>query len=117
MKINAAVGALSALGHPGRLAAFRALVQAGGDGLAAGELARRLEVPANTLSGSLGILARAGLVTSRRHGRSIIYAADHAMMAELLGWLVEDCCEGAPVLCEPLMAVVASAARCGVARA
>jgi ArsR family transcriptional regulator, arsenate/arsenite/antimonite-responsive transcriptional repressor len=117
MEIKSAVAAMSALGHPGRIAAYRLLVQAGAAGLPSGDLARQLDIPANTLSGSLGILARTGLVTARRHGRSVIYTADFDAMADLLAWLVGDCCGGAPALCQPLMAVVADAMRCGMARA
>ncbi len=113
VEINAAVAALSALGHGGRLAAFRRLVEAGPDGLAAGVLARQLGIAANTLSASLAILSHAGLVTSHRHGRSIVYAADFGAMTTLLGWLMADCCQGAPEVCRPLAGIVAEAARCG----
>src|SRR3954468_6842866 len=93
-KLGKAVEALSALAHEGRLSIFRLLVRAGQDGLAAGEIARKLDVLANTLSASLAVLAHAGLVTSRRDGRSIIYAADYERMSGLLGFLMEDCCNG-----------------------
>ena len=66
------------------------------------ELARRLEVLPNTLSTNLGILAQAGLVTSQREGRSIIYRAHYEAMGELLAYLVEDCCAGSPEICAPL---------------
>ena len=102
MEITSAVASLAALAHEGRLTAFRLLVQAGDGGLAAGELARRLEVLPNTLSTNLGILAQAGLVTSQREGRSIIYRAHYEAMGELLAYLVEDCCAGAPEICTPL---------------
>ncbi len=102
MEITSAVASLAALAHEGRLTAFRLLVQAGDGGLAAGELARRLQVLPNTLSTNLGILAQAGLVTSQREGRSIIYRAHYEAMGELLAYLVEDCCAGSPEICAPL---------------
>ncbi len=101
-----AVTALSALAHQGRLSAFRLLIQAGEDGLPAGALARRLDVPANTLSASLSILANAGLVESRRNGRSIIYSARFDKMTDLLGYLMQDCCGGAPEICGSLAEMV-----------
>ncbi len=93
---------LSALGHPGRLAVFRLLVKAGPEGMAAGDVARTLDVLPNTLSASLNILSQAGLTASRRDGRSIIHAARFDRMQALLGWLVEDCCNGRPEICAPL---------------
>lgn len=105
MEINAAVASLAALAHEGRLSAFRLLVQAGVDGLAAGEIARRLSILPNTLSTSLNVLSHAGLVRSRREGRSIIYTADYDAMRELLAFLMEDCCGGSPEICAPLAAV------------
>jgi DNA-binding transcriptional ArsR family regulator len=106
MEMKNAVTALSALGHEGRLSTFRMLVKAGGDGLAAGEVARRLGVPPNTLSANLNILSNAGLVQSRRDGRSIIYTARYDFMSELLGYLVEDCCGGSSEVCIPLADIV-----------
>jgi ArsR family transcriptional regulator len=105
MEITSAVASLAALAHEGRLSAFRLLVQAGADGLAAGEIARRLGVLPNTLSASLNVLSHAGLIRSRREGRSIIYAADYEAMRGLLTFLVEDCCNGSPEICAPLAAV------------
>ena len=97
-----AVAALSALAHQGRLTIFRLLVSAGPTGLAAGEIARRLGILPNTLSASLTVLGHAGLARSRRDGRSIIYAADIDRMSALLGFLVDDCCNGRPEICTPL---------------
>jgi ArsR family transcriptional regulator len=105
MESQTAVGALSALAHPGRLGVFRMLVQAGPDGMAAGEIARATGSLPNTLSTNLGILAAAGLVASRRDGRSIIYAAGYGQMRELLAFLMEDCCGGKPEICAPLAAL------------
>ena len=110
MEGKLAVAALSALAHEGRLAVFRLLVQAGADGIAAGEIARRVGVPANSLSANLTILSHAGLVASRREGRSIIYTAAYDRMAALLGYLVEDCCQGSPAICSPLVAIMTRAA-------
>ena len=106
MESTAAVTALSALAHEGRLAVFRLLVQAGSEGMAAGEIARATGALPNTLSSNLNILSGAGLVTSRRDGRSIIYAAAYERMRELLAFLMEDCCAGKPEICAPLAAVV-----------
>ena len=109
METISAVGALSALAHEGRLEIFRLLVRAGVDGLAAGEIARATGVLPNTLSSNLNILSVAGLVTSRRAGRSIIYAAAYDRMRDLLAFLMEDCCDGKPEICGPL---VEFASRC-----
>lgn len=109
MELKPAVASLAALAHEGRLGIFRMLVQAGGDGLAAGEIARRAGVLPNTLSASLNVLSNAGLVTSQRQGRSIIYTADYDAMRSLLAFLVEDCCDGSPEICVPLAAVVSRA--------
>ena len=97
-----AVAALSALAHEGRLSIFRLLVQAGQGGIAAGDIARATAALPNTLSSNLNILSAAGLVTSRRDGRSIIYSAAYAQMRDLLAFLMEDCCAGSPEICAPL---------------
>jgi ArsR family transcriptional regulator len=112
MEIKPAVTALAALAHEGRLTVFRMLVQAGSAGIAAGEIARRLGVPANTLSANLSVLSNAGLVAPRRAGRSIIYTAAYENMAGLLAYLVEDCCAGAPMICASLADVVSRATCC-----
>jgi DNA-binding transcriptional ArsR family regulator len=104
-----AIAALSALAHVGRLEVFRLLVRAGPAGLPAGEVARATDSRLNTLSTNLGILSAAGLVGSRREGRSVIYSANYASMSELLAYLVEDCCGGNPDICAPLAEV---AGRC-----
>lgn len=105
METKPAVTRLSALAHEGRLSAFRLLIQAGAEGLAAGELARRLDTLPNTLSANLNLLSNAGLVISRRDGRSIIYSANYDGMRELLAFLMEDCCGGSPEICAPLAAI------------
>ena len=112
MELKAAAANLSALGHEGRLAIFRLLVQAGPSGLAAGEIARRLDMIPNTLSANLNVLSHVGLIGSRREGRSIIYAADYAAMTGLLGFLMQDCCNGAPEICGPLEGLITLAACC-----
>jgi DNA-binding transcriptional ArsR family regulator len=105
MEPQAAVAALAALAHPGRLEVFRLLVRTGPEGVAAGEIARATGSLPNTLSANLNVLAGAGLVTSRREGRSIIYAAGYERMRELLAFLMEDCCGGNAEICAPLMAI------------
>lgn len=111
MDAAAAVSALSALAHPGRLEAFRLLVRAGQDGMAAGDIARATGHVPQTLSGNLNILGHAGLVSSRREGRSIVYTANYERMTSLLGFLMEDCCGGVAEICAPI-AEVAKAACC-----
>jgi len=109
MEMNSAVNSLSALAHEGRLSTFRLLVQAGPEGLAAGEIARRLGVLPNTLSASLNVLSHAGLIEARRDGRSIIYTAQYDAMRTLLAFLMEDCCAGSPEICAPLAAIASQA--------
>ncbi len=96
---TAIIAALAALAQPHRLAAFRALVAAGPDGLAAGDIASLLSVPPSSLSFHLAQLERAGLIRPTRAGRSIIYAANFAAMTALVGYLTENCCGG--VACAP----------------
>ncbi len=103
MRLPEAVDSLSALAHAHRLAVFRLLVRAGADGIAAGEIARELGVLPNTLSSHLTILGHAGLIRSRRDGRSVIYSADYEGMRALLGFLVADCCAGRPEICAPML--------------
>lgn len=88
------VRALGALAQEHRLAAYRLLVQAGPDGLAAGALSEALGIAPSSLSFHIAQLANAGLVSQRRHGRSILYAADYAAMGALMGFLTENCCGG-----------------------
>jgi DNA-binding transcriptional ArsR family regulator len=97
--------ALRALGHASRLSAYRALIQAGPDGLPVGVLRERLDLPPATLSAHLNILRAAGLVNDAREGRVIRVRADYARMNALIGYLTENCCAGAPcgpdVACSP----------------
>jgi DNA-binding transcriptional ArsR family regulator len=109
MESNDAIKRLSALAQDARLAVFRLLVKAGPEGLAAGEIARQLDVPANTLSAQLLLLANAQLVRARRDGRSIIYSINFESMRDLLVFLTEDCCGGRAEVCAPLAEI---ASRC-----
>src|SRR5690348_14722286 len=104
MKHIIAVGALKALAHETRLAAYRLLVQAGPEGLAVGEISDRLELPAPTLTSHLNVLRHAGLVRDVREGRSIRCRADYARMNALLGFLTENCCGDAAASCAPTCA-------------
>lgn len=104
MESFAAIDAFAALAQGTRLETFRLLVRHEPDGLPAGEIARRIDVPQNTMSTHLAILARAGLVRSERHGRSIVYRADIAALRDLTLYLVKDCCAGRSDLCAPLIA-------------
>lgn len=88
------VQALRALAHDSRLAAYRALVQAGPAGLAVGELRETLDLPAATLTAHLNQLRAAGLVTDEREGRVIRIRADYGRMNGLIGFLTENCCGG-----------------------
>jgi len=94
MKSKDAVSALSALAQENRLDVFRLLVQAGPEGLAAGQIAEKLDVPPPTLSFHLAQLRHAGLIHQRRDGRSLIYAANYEGMNILMGFLTENCCGG-----------------------
>lgn len=96
MNETEAITALAALAQATRLRAFRALVQAGPQGLTPTALAERLEASATTLSFHLKELHRAGLITQERDGRHLIYRAEFARMNGLLGYLTEHCCEGQP---------------------
>ena len=108
------MNAFAALAQPTRLAVFRRLIREGPDGLPAGEIARRLEVPQNTLSAHLSVLARGRLVRSRREGRHVIYAADLEGVRRLILFLTRDCCHGRPEKCEALVDSLLPA--CGEAR-
>jgi ArsR family transcriptional regulator, arsenate/arsenite/antimonite-responsive transcriptional repressor len=101
MKKSTAIGALGALAQETRLDIFRLLVRNGPEGLPAGEIGSRLGQPSPTLSFHLNQLKFAGLVSSRRESRSIIYTANFKMMTNLLGYLTENCCGGRPELCAP----------------
>jgi ArsR family transcriptional regulator, arsenate/arsenite/antimonite-responsive transcriptional repressor len=104
MDSSGAIAALSALAQPTRLDTFRQLVKREPDGVSAGELARLIEVPQNTMSAHLAILLRVGLVTSERRSRSIIYRADLNRFREVTLFMLKDCCGGHADLCAPLIA-------------
>ena len=103
MKSTAVVTSLAALAHEHRLAVYRLLVRRGPQGLAAGELSTRLDIPPATMSFHLKELSQAGLVDSHRDGRSIIYAANYAHMNGLMEFLSDNCCAegGDPDCCVP----------------
>jgi len=101
MENDDAIEALAALAHEHRMAAFRLLVRAGQHGLAAGEIAGRLELPASSLSFHLAQLTRAGLLRSGRKSRHVFYAVDYPAVRGLLDFLMDDCCAGLPELAGP----------------
>jgi len=100
------LAALAALGQDTRLEVFRLLVRAGADGLPAGEIASRLGTVQNTMSAHLKVLHQAGLVRTERDGRVVRYAADMTSFRDLLAYLMEDCCNGSPELCRPVIQAV-----------
>jgi ArsR family transcriptional regulator len=108
MEIATAVTSLSALGHRPRLELFRLLVKAGPGGMAAGDIGRGLGAVQNTVSSYLKTLAQAGLVASRRNGRSIIYTANYNQVGDLLRYLIEDCCGGDRAACEAVCGVISN---------
>jgi len=98
--------ALAALAQSTRLETFRLLVKNEPDGVPAGEIARHLSVPHNTMSSHLNVLSRAGLVRSERHSRSIIYRAELDHFREVMTYLLQDCCGGHPEVCTPLVDIL-----------
>ena len=104
MESEDALACLGALSQSTRLETFRLLVRHEPEGLPAGEGARQLEVPQNTMSTHLAVLTRAGLLRSERHSRSIVYRADAERLREMMLFLVKDCCGGRADLCQPLVA-------------
>jgi DNA-binding transcriptional ArsR family regulator len=101
------LAAFAALSQSTRLDAFRRLVQAGDSGMLAGEISDALDVRQNTMSANLAVLLNAGLVRNEREGRAIRYFADLDGLRGLLGFLLEDCCQGRPDLCRPLIEDIA----------
>ncbi len=101
MEESTAVQALSALAQASRLEVFRLLARAGTGGLPAGQIAEQLGISPATLSFHLKELMRAGLIDQRREGRCLIYTLNCDRMRALLGYLVEDCCQSRPELCQP----------------
>ena len=111
MEKSDAVAALAALAQDNRLDVFRLLVQAGPDGMPAGEIAAKLDLAPNTLTFHFDRLRSAGLVTVRRQGRSMIYAPNVEAMNTLLAYLTENCCQGQPEKCAPARCVPTRATR------
>ena len=99
MEKTDAIAALAALAQESRLDVFRLLVQAGLDGVSAGQIGETLRVPLATLSFHLNQLKQAGLISFRREGRSLIYVAEYAAMNRLLTYLTENCCQGDGFAC------------------
>jgi len=116
MKKSNAIAALAALAQDTRLDIFRLLVQKGPTGLPAGEIGERLGQPSPTLSFHLNQLRFAGLVTSRRASRSIIYSANFKAMNDLLSYLTENCCGGRPELCSPAAVPGCGSSECAPAQ-
>jgi ArsR family transcriptional regulator, arsenate/arsenite/antimonite-responsive transcriptional repressor len=107
MDKEAVLLSLAALAQPTRLDVFRLLVAAEPKGLPAGEIARRLAVPHNTMSSHLGVLSRARLVRAERKSRSIVYRANLDGLRALATFLLKECCGGRPEVCAPLIADLA----------
>lgn len=107
MDESTALDCLSALANPTRLAAFRLLVSREPEGVAAGEVARLLAVPQNTMSTHLATLANCGLVGGERHSRSVVYRADLERFRALMVFLMQDCCGGRPAVCAPILSAMA----------
>lgn len=101
MRREEVIAALGALAQESRLDIFRMLVQKGPNPIAAGDIARKLDLPAPTLSFHLGQLKHAGLLSAHRHSRSISYAVNYRTMNALLKYLTDNCCQGQPELCAP----------------
>lgn len=104
MESNQAIDVFAALSQATRLDAFRLVMAHEPQGLPAGEIARHLDVPQNTMSTHLAILTRAGLIEAERQGRSIVYRAVIERVRAITNFLVQDCCGGRPELCDPLIA-------------
>ncbi|MEN2751464.1 helix-turn-helix transcriptional regulator [Psychrobacter sp. FBL11] len=103
MEITNAIASFAALSQDTRLKAFKLLVSQEPKGLPAGEIARQLSVPHNTMSAHLSVLARAGWVVSKRQSRQIIYRASLSHMEAVVQFLLQDCCAGHPELCASLI--------------
>lgn len=105
-----ALASFGALSQETRLRMIQALVRAGAEGMAASAVAAAVAAPSSSASFHLAHLERAGLITSRRESRSIIYTADYAALSALIGFLMRDCCQGHPEVCLP--AIDASSTCC-----
>jgi DNA-binding transcriptional ArsR family regulator len=103
MESEQAILALAALAQSTRLDVFRLLAKHEPEGLAAGDIAKALAVPQNTMSSHLAVLSRAGLVSAQRFSRSIVYRADLARFQAVVLFMLRDCCGGRPEICAPLI--------------
>lgn len=103
MESEETILALAALAQSTRLDVFKLLVKHEPDGLAAGDIAKSLAVPQNTMSSHLAILTRAGLVAAKRTGRSIVYRAVLERFQQVVLFMLQDCCGGKPEICAPLI--------------
>ena len=103
MESEDAILALAALAQSTRLDVFRLLAKHEPDGLAAGDIARALAVPQNTMSSHLSVLSRAGLLSAQRFSRSIVYRADLKRFQAVVLFMLRDCCDGRPEICAPLI--------------
>ncbi|MBB5514443.1 putative transcriptional regulator [Rubricella aquisinus] len=103
METSDALTAFAALSQEMRLRALRLLIEAGPEGMAAGDIARALDARQNTLSTNLSILVQAGLIQNTRHGRVIRYSVNWAGMRGIITYLMQDCCGGNPDQCRPLL--------------
>ena len=101
METKHAIAALGALAQETRLSIYRLLVERGPEGLAAGGIAEKLDLPPSSLSFHLAQLTHAGLILQRRESRSLIYSVDFAAMGSLMGYLTENCCGGNAAACLP----------------
>jgi ArsR family transcriptional regulator, arsenate/arsenite/antimonite-responsive transcriptional repressor len=106
MEQDTAIEAFAALAQPSRMTIFRLLVRAGPAGMQVGEVSRQLGIVVSTLSGHLSILKRAGLLTAKRHQREIHYAASIAVINDLVGFLLADCCEGQSENCSEILSLL-----------
>jgi ArsR family transcriptional regulator len=103
MESEQAILALAALAQSTRMDVFRLLTRHEPEGLAAGDIAKALAVPQNTMSSHLAILSRARLVSAQRYSRSIVYRADLAHFQQVVLFMLRDCCDGRPEICAPLI--------------
>lgn len=103
MESEDAILGLAALAQPTRLETFRLLVRHEPKGLAAGDIARALAVPQNTMSSHLSVLSRAGLISAQRFSRSIVYRAELSRLRAVMLFVLRDCCDGRPEICAPLI--------------
>ena len=99
MNDDLVISMLGALAQQTRFSVFRMLMRAGATGMPAGKIAKQLGIPQNTLSAHLNILSNAGLISAKREGRSLIYMVQISDTKALIGYLVNDCCDGHPEIC------------------